>query len=347
MQAEISHAIVTALAGSLAPTGGGAGGAPPPPAAAAYRLFLQGRHAWRQRRAGRLLEARAHFEGAVAADPGYAGAHAGLADVYAVLPDYGDFPPEPMYRAAEASARRALALDSTLAGPHATLGLVRQRQYRWREAEASYARALALNPSYAPARQWHGKALVMQGRVEAGLAEFERARALDPLSPVIHYNVGQTLLWNGRTAAAAAEFATALALDSTFVPARTQLAFAHATDGRGDAALAEFRRAAGPGPPSAAALAQLGYGLAVAGRRDSAAAILAGLEARARRSYVSPALLALLNVGLGQHDRALRLLERAFEQRDPDAQGLVRAPMLAPLRADPRFARLTERMRLE
>jgi tetratricopeptide (TPR) repeat protein len=99
--------------------------------------------------------------------------------------------------------------------------------------------------------------------------------------------------------------------------------------------------------PSAAALAQLGYGYAVAGQRDSATAILAQLTARAERGYVSPALVALLHVGLGDHDSAMRFLERAFLRRDPDVQGLIAAPMLDPLRADPRFVRLRARMHLE
>lgn len=190
---------------------------------------------------------------------------------------------------------------------------------------------------------------MIQGRVEEGLAELDRARSLDPLSPVIRYNVGQTLLWNGRHAAAAEQFREALSLDSTFTPARGQLAFAYAAQRRYRDALEQFRRvvASRRGEPSAADLAQLGYGYAAAGQRDSAVAILARLRGRAERGYVSRALVALVHVGLGDHDSAMQYLERAFLRRDPDVQGFIAAPMLDPLRADPRFVRLREQMRLE
>ena len=349
VQDEISRAIVEALRARL--PGGGAlpRTARAAPSAEAYGLYLRGLHAWRQRRSGPLLEAIDLFTAAVAADSTYADAHLGLANSYVVLPDYGDFAPDVMYQNAETAARRALALDSTLAGPHATLGLVRHRQYRWAEAERAYRRALAINPSYAPAHQWYGKALVVQGRVDEGLAEFARARALDPLSPVIRYNLGQTLLWTGRYEPAAQQFREALALDSTFSQARGQLAFTYAAQRRFRDALAEFQRVVAddtPGEPSAAALAQLGYGYAVAGERDSARAVLDRVRGRAEQSYVSPALVALLHVGLGQRDSAMHHLERALRRRDPDLQGLIGAPMLAPLRADPRFAALKARMSL-
>ena len=350
VQDDISRAIVEALRVRLPPApAAGPRAVHAAPNSEAYRLYLRGRHAWRQRRTDQLLQAVDLFTAAADADSTFANAYAGLADVYAVLPDYGDFAPDVMYQNAEAAARRALALDSTLAGPYATLGLVRHRQYQWDEAERAYRRALAINPSYAPAHQWYGKALVIQGRVEEGLAEFDRARSLDPLSPVIRYNVGQTLLWNGRHAAAAEQFREALSLDSTFTPARGQLAFAYAAQRRYRDALEQFRRVVGSrgAEASAADLAQLGYGYAAAGQRDSAVAILARLRSRAERGYVSPALVALVYVGLGDRDNAMLYLERAFRRHDPDVQGFIAAPMLDPLRADPRFVRLREQMRLE
>ena len=349
VQDEISRAIVEALRTRLPGAATQARPARAAPSAEAYSLYLRGLHAWRQRGSGRLLEAIDLFTAAVAADSTYADAHAGLANTYVVLPDYGDFAPDVMYQNAEAAARRALALDSTLAGPHATIGLVQHRQYRWAEAERSYRRALRINPSYAPAHQWYGKALIVQGRVDEGFAEFARARALDPLSPVIRYNVGQALLWTGQHEAAARQFREALALDSTFSQARGQLAFAYAAQRRDADALAEFRRAAAGdagGQPSAAALAQLGYGYAVAGHGDSARAVLTRVRRRAEQSYVSPALVALLQVGLGQQDSAIHNLERAFRRRDPDLQGLIGAPMLTPLRRDPRFTALRAQMQL-
>ena len=349
VQDDISRAIVEALRVRLPAPAGGPRTARAAPSSEAYRLYLRGRHAWRQRRPEQLLQAIDLFTAAADADSTFANAYAGLADVYVVLPDYGDFAPDVMYQNAEAAVRRALALDSTVAGPYATLGLVRHRQYRWDEAERAYRRALTINPSYAPAHQWYGKALVIQGRVEEGLAEFDRARSLDPLSPVIRYNVGQTLLWNGRHAAAADQFREALSLDSTFAPARGQLAFTYTAQRRYGDAVAQFRRviAMQPGEPSAADLAQLGYGYAVSGQRDSALAILAGLRTRAERAYVSPALVALVHVGLGDRDSAMQYLERAFWRRDPDLQGFIASPMLDPLRTDPRFVRLREQMRLE
>ena len=103
------------------------------------------------------------------------GRHAGLADAYALLPIYADLDYNAAYERAAAEAGRALALDSTLAEPHATLGYVALRRYAWAEAEAELRRAAELNPNYATAHQYRGKALAAQGRFDEAAAEFARA----------------------------------------------------------------------------------------------------------------------------------------------------------------------------
>src|SRR5262245_27538740 len=154
--------------------------------AEAYQLYLKGRLYWNKRTAKDLEKAIDCFNQAIALDPNYALAYAGLADTYVVLPFYrNDLAREALSRAREA-AMKALLLDSDLAEPHATLGFVNTHEYDFAEAEREYQRAIELNANYATAHQWYGEMLSHLARHEEAIAELRRALEIDPLSLIIN-----------------------------------------------------------------------------------------------------------------------------------------------------------------
>jgi tetratricopeptide (TPR) repeat protein len=163
---------------------------------------------------------------------------------------------------------------------------------------------------------------------------------------VIRYNRGQAVFWSRRYAPAAQHFRDALHFDSTFYPARLMLGFVASAEGRPHAALAEFRRALAE-EPMLDNVAILAYGHAAAGNADSARRLLADVRARASGAYVSATDVGLAYLGLGERDSALVWIRRALGEHDTELQAFARAPMLDPLRADPRFAEVLRAMNLE
>jgi len=155
----------------------------------AHGLLLEGRHYWTLRTRDGFNRAEAAYARALEIDPGFAQAHAAMAELWAIRGWYRLLESEPDSGAdfdrARASAERAIALDPALAEPHAALGAVQFMQFRYAEADAEFRRAVDLNPNYANAYNWHGLLLASRGEPEAALAALDRARSLDPLSAVI------------------------------------------------------------------------------------------------------------------------------------------------------------------
>lgn len=336
LQDEISREVVERLRGDLSPA--------EVPArvetadAAAHELYLRGRHAWNRRTPASLRGAVALFEQAIERDPGYARAWAGLAEALVVLPQYEAVPAGPVYARAEAAAERALALDSTLAEPHAVLGLS-QTYVRGGEAESHFRQALRLNPNYATAHHWYSIYFGERGRYENQLRQILLARSLDPLSPIIQVNVGKAYLHLRRFDEALAAYRQLLAMEPDFGFGHAVLAEALAAAGYDQQAAASARRALDilGEEPQPEVLTTAGYALARAGDHDTAARIARTLERQADLQGVRPGAWgpAQVHVGLGDHDRALQWIERAIRQ--DHWGGRPDLPWFDPLREDPRF----------
>ena len=159
----------------------------------AYHLYLKGRYAWYQRSPANLSAATSFLNQAIVKDPGYALAYSGLADVYAVMPNFGGNPVEDLTKS-NAAARRALELDPTLAHPHAILG-ANEIEYNWdfAQGETEFKKAIALDPNDATAHQWYAEKIGQLGRHQEALAQIKRAHELDRLSPVITRVMAGTL----------------------------------------------------------------------------------------------------------------------------------------------------------
>jgi TolB-like protein len=161
---------------------------------AAYELYLKARVAWNERTERSIHRAIAYLTEAIAREPDYAAAYAGLADCYLSLGfsfDVGSVPPHEAIPRAKAAAAKALELDDTLAEAHTSLAYAKLNyDWDWSGAEAEFRRALTLNPGSAEAHHWYAHLLVSSGRFEESLAESERALALDQLNPIINAHLG-------------------------------------------------------------------------------------------------------------------------------------------------------------
>jgi len=342
VQDELTKAIVTELTPTLRGKKAGdvaadSRGTTDP---VAYDLYLRGRFEWNERTIGSIKEAIKDFERAVARDSSFARAYAALASSYALLPQYGgydSFPVRESLTRTRVAASRALELDSTLAEPHAVLGLALDGNWRWKEAEQEYLRAIALDPYYPTAHQWYAFWLMDVGRPQDALDETKRARELDPLSKVIADNL---------CARAAIVGAYRLA-DEPCREARDagQLvgtAIGEMLRGQYDSAAAKWKRSrAIQSEPGLAA-----YSLARGGHRAEATAMLRQLE---RNGAKEPLNVSLAYLGLGDTDNALLWLDRAVDRHEDSLTDWVTplaSPILAPLRGDARFQKIVAKMGL-
>ncbi|HEV2104744.1 MAG TPA: tetratricopeptide repeat protein, partial [Candidatus Eisenbacteria bacterium] len=347
LQREVARAIATAIRVQVTDEEQARLARHPRVNAAAHVAYLQGRHLWNRWSTEALRASIARFEEAIAADPGYAPAYAGLADSYSVLGNTGVLPPAVAYERARAAAQSGLAHDDQDAELHASLGYVhRFFDWDWPAAEQRFLRALELNPGYANGRRWYAQFLSGMGRHAEALPEAERALAEDPLSLIIHTAVGDVLFYARRYEESMAYYRRSLELDPAFGPGHTDLARSLEHVGRHEEALAEFLRAApaGAAPKPSTGLAIL---LHRAGRADEARAMMDGLIARIGREYVSPYGIASYFAVAGETAPALDWLERAHAEHDGTLVHVKVHPRLDALRGEPRFRDLLARMALD
>jgi len=317
----------------------------------AYLLYLQGRYFLGRRSPESIARARGLFAQAVELDPVYAAAYAGLGYSYVALAYYWVMPSREAFPLAEAAARRALQIDSTNGFAQALVAEATASFHRrWAAAEPMFRRALELAPNDPEPHQMFGVYLRTLGRFDEAEAEMRRAVELDPLTRHFSYQLGRVLACAARPADAAVQFAKQLALDSIYPPAHYELAKVLASQGDYDSALNELTRGARQWGDTT-------FGRLIRGSRGSAgyaAARLLGatrslerLRARAQRGYVPPVAFAREYIQLGQREKSMAWLRRAFGEGDVNLAAAVSCePEYAPLRADPRFQDLRHRMGL-
>ena len=306
----------------------------------AYRHYLRGRFYWNKRTSASVRKAVEHYDLAIAEDPGYALAYAGIADAYAVWPDDSLSRRETARKVKEA-ALKALSLDERLAEAHTSLAFARMIEDRdLAGAESSFKRSIELNPNYPTAHHWYAYDLVAQGRMDEALSSIRRAQELDPVSLSINADVGEFYFFARKYDEAAAQCRKTLELDSGFIPAHQNLGLALAHDGRKAEAIKELTSAVELSNRNSYVTALLGYVLAMAGRQSEARAIIEELRSSSKARYVSPFHLALVHAQLGESDRAFELLERASSERVFSMLLVKVDPRLDQLRNDPRFQSL-------
>lgn len=245
---------------------------------------------------------------------------------------------------AEAAARKALALDDTLAEAHASLaGVLYRYHWDWAGAEKEFQLSLELDPNYAEGHRAYAIYLLTVRRHEEAVTEARRARELNPVSPVINVELAAALVRVGRYDEAIQQVHKTLEIDPKFSRAYATLAAAYEGQGDRSRAVAALEKSVPPsrrgGHPG------FGYAYGLTGRRREALEVLARLEKLSHERYVNPQDFAVVYLGLGDKDQALAWLEKAYEDRSFEVLGFS-GLLFDGLADDPRFQDLLRRMRL-
>jgi DNA-binding winged helix-turn-helix (wHTH) protein/TolB-like protein/Flp pilus assembly protein TadD len=315
---------------------------------AAYELYLRGRFFWNKRTRDGFERGASYFREAVARDPAYALAYAGLADSHIGLAFYEHAAPQAAMPLARTAALTALRLDGSLAEAHASLAHIKANfEWDWPQAERLAREAIALEPRYPTAHQWYGiHVLAPLGRLEEAIDATLRARQLDPLSPVFGTFVGATLFSAGRYDAAIEECRRTIDLHPDFGVAHWYLGRAYLQEGRHLEALAALQQAVTLSGGSPLMKGSLGVGQALSGDREAAQRTRRELTALRAGSYASALDLADISVALGDREEAFRWLDEAAAERSFHLVYLKVWPELDPLRSDARFGALVRRLGL-
>ena len=313
----------------------------------AYELYLKGRFFWNKRTGADLLKSIDYFKQAVEKDQKYALAYAGLADAYVLLPPYGAASPSESFPQAEAAARKALELDDTLAEAHTSLGQVLLfYDLDFAGSTMEFERALSLDPNYATAHHWYGGGgpLLALGQFDRAIKEGKRAVELDPLSLINNADLGWLYFNARRYNEAEAQARKTLEMDSHFYLAHYYLGEVLQLKGQLTEAIAEYKKAAEL-DDDPFVLGLLAQAYAKLGQRDEALKMLGQLQELATRRYVTSYSFALVHIALGEKDKAIDWLERAYRDRaGPDIALIKVDPFLDPLRGHPRFEALVQRI---
>jgi len=312
----------------------------------AHELYLRGRYFWNQRTEEALQKSISYFQQAIAADPRHAASHVALADAYTVSGNWGMVPPKQAYPQAKVAATKALEINPRLAEAHIAVAYA-IHLYDWNSsaAEAEFKRGLDLNPNYAPGRQWYAVFLASQGRFDEAIVQITRAHQLDPLSLIIGDVVGWIYSLARQNDRAVKEFRKALELDPKFYPTHYDLGMTYAAMGRHQEAVAELELARALSGETPRALSGLAYAYALSGQTSKARKLLQDLHKLSAHRYIPPFDIAVIYSALDETDLAFLWLEKAYADRHPWLVMLNVTPKVDKLRADPRFAALSARVK--
>jgi serine/threonine-protein kinase len=314
----------------------------------AYQSYLQGRSCYIRYTQESIEKGIEYFQQAIAADPGYALAYTGMALAYAELAagqGGGSVSPDLAYQRGMEAVTRALALDNELGEAHSVLALLKTvHDFDWAGAEREFKVALELSPGAADIHDHYGWLCAALERYDEAIALVRRAQELDPLTH--RSDVASTLLRAGRPQEALEAALKAVEFQPDYARGRSTLGWAYLKLGRVNEGLANLEHAARLSTGNTLYLAQLGQAYAMSGKEGEAREVLRQLEALSRERYVSPYHMAYVYTGLGEQDRAMDFLERAYEERAGSVYGIKGSFLFTSLRAHPRFKALLARMHL-
>ena len=310
----------------------------------AYELYLKGRFFWNKRSGVDLRKAIDFFNQAIAKDPNYALAYAGLADSYLLLPNYGGAATADVVPPARAAVAKALELDDSLAEAYASRGLLDTLDLRLERAVTQMERAVQLKPNYATGHHWLGLGQLALGHLDQAIAEGKRAAELDPLSVIINADFAWTYACAHRFDEAEAQARKTLEIDPRFFLAHYYLGGIRQAKGQMTEAIAEYQQAFDLNGDFYS-LAALGGAYARAGKEAEAQKILARMNDEAKSRHVAAYAWALLYLGLGDKNRAINELETAYQHGDTNYLFVLKTdPSFNDLRGQPRFEALVQKI---
>jgi DNA-binding winged helix-turn-helix (wHTH) protein/TolB-like protein/Tfp pilus assembly protein PilF len=313
----------------------------------AYQLYLEGRYHWAKFSPEGVAKSIDYFNHAIAIDPDYALAYTGLANAYSVQGAFGSVSPAETLPKAKRAVETALRLDDSLADAHSSRGgLALLYERDWATARREFEKAIELDPNLTDPHQLLGYYWETMEQFDKAGAELRKAQQVAPLMSVVNMDLGDLAYYLRRYDEAIELYGRAHDLDPDFVPLPFYLAQAYERKGEYDQAIASCQRTLASTPDDPALLSLLGYAYARAGKKKEAQGVRAKLEEMQRRRYVSPFMLALLYTGLGDKDKAIEQLNKAYEVHDPQLTWVNIDPQLDDLHSDPRYVDLLRRMNL-
>jgi TolB-like protein/Tfp pilus assembly protein PilF len=313
----------------------------------AYQLYLKGNYYTSKLTRDGFRKGVDCFNQAIAADPNYGLAYAGLAFNYFNSEDWFIPPHEAGPKAREA-AQKALAIDPTLGDAHLALATIAQwYDWDWATAEREFKQAIELKPNDPRPHDFYSWFLSPMGRHEEALAEAKRAQQLDPVSPEANIFLGSVLVFARQYDRAIPQLMSAIELDRSYWFGYYFLGRAYEQKGRIPEAIETFQRAIDLEKDQAENWANLGHAYAISGKKAEALKIIDQLKELSATSYIAPYNVAAIHAGLGNKDEAFAALDRAYNERSALlALYLTNDPRMDSLRSDPRFAELVRRIGL-
>ncbi len=316
---------------------------------AAYETQLKGRFFQSKMTEDGLKKGLGFFKEAVKHEPNYSLAYSGMAACYCILGGHGFelVKPSEAMPVAKKSALEALALNGSLAEPHAFLGIIHLKyEWDWKAAESAFRQSIALNPSYVQARLFYSYLHEAMGRKSEAIREAKLARDIDPLSLTVNINLGWQHLQDDRLEEARRHFENTAELNPDFWGVHWGLGHYHRRKNNYDDAIKAFQKAVNSGGGHALPLNALGYTYAIAGKPGKALETVAELEQLSKQGYVSPVNTAVIYAGMGEKDKAFAWLEKAYSDRSRSLAWLNVLPEFNGVRTDQRFKSLVQRIGL-
>jgi len=313
----------------------------------AYENYLKGRFFWNKRTSDGLKKAIEYFTHAIAQDPTYAPAYSGLADSYALAGDwqYGVMTTKEALPKAIAAAKKAIELDDSLSEAHTSLAFCLEGfNWDWQAADKEFRRAIELNPGYATAHHWYSWHLALLRRNNEAIDEMRKAQNLDPLSLIINSDLAELLLIAHFPDDSIEQSRKTIEMDSDFALAHNQLAQAYLEKHMVGDAISELQKAMQLSENNATCVANMARAYAASGRTAEATKLLNDLKGRLAGGSPVASELAVVYTALGDKTQAMAWLEKGYDDRfNP---GVLLRPAFDPLRSDPRFKALVQRIGL-
>jgi serine/threonine-protein kinase len=312
----------------------------------AYQLYLKGQYYVNKMTEAALGRAIQCFNQAIEVDPGFALAHAGLANLYAGLSNLGYLAPRDTFPKAKSAAQEALALDDSLAEAHAVLAFAAVfYDWNWQDAEKEFKRAIALNPNIAIIHMYYGWYLDCMGRFEEGLREYSRAREIEPTSLQINAMMGVHYSFARQFEQAVKQLTATLEMEPNFALGQWLLGGIYQVQPTLGDMVAQMKKALALEPSSPRYIAGVGIAYSQAGKRSEALKILGDLQDLSKRRYVPPTSIALILLYMDdKRDEGFKEMERGYEDRTTYMAQLKVMPQFDAFRSDPRFQALLRRM---
>ncbi|MGD9588520.1 MAG: tetratricopeptide repeat protein [Pyrinomonadaceae bacterium] len=314
----------------------------------AYQLYLKGRFHYGNRTKADLEKAVEYFEQAIARDPGFVLAYVGLSETYRTMPSYGYMAPREVAAKAKAAAQKAMEIDPDLAEAHAAVaGVAMNFDWDWQKAEREFKKAIELGPNVAEIHKTYGFSfLVTMGRFKEAIVELKRALELEPLSAVYVAHLASSYMYDGQPDKAAEQAAAAnyLAPGHPTVAYHSSVIFNKA--GMYEKAIELAKEGLNKDPDNQDSLVNAGYAYAKSGNRRKAEEVIQRLREISKSRWVPSSYFAQIYGALGEKDKAITELEKAFEDRDVDVSKMNVHPYFDDLRGDPRFVAIANRVGL-